>query len=285
MKPRSNRLLRMAAALLLAAPLAVAALPRPDAVPGGVAVIPLGESTGPRPDVRYDNAPVMVVKDDGHWYAVVGIGLGARPGSHSLRVSAGDGDHTMRFEVSPKEYEAQYITLKNKRHVNPYEKDLPRIRKEQARSREAFATWRDTLDIDTRFRLPVDGVVTGTFGKRRFFNNQPRRPHSGLDLAAPKGTPIKAPAAGRIVETGNYFFNGNTVFIDHGQGLVTMFCHMDSIGVKVGESVEAGQVVGAVGATGRVTGPHLHWSVSLNQERVDPVLFLPGETVVSLTGL
>lgn len=268
--------------LLLAATQWVHALPRAEAVPGGIAVIPLGDNSGLKPTVRYQKQPVMVVSAEGRWHAVVGIRLTAKPGRHELVVTRGEKSEAVSFRVADKQYETQYITLKNKRHVNPAAEDLARIRGDLARSRKAFATWTEKAEASTRFLLPVDGVVTGTFGKRRFFNKQPRRPHSGLDLAAAKGTPIKAPAPGKVIEVGNYFFNGNTVFIDHGQGLITMFCHMDSIDVAVGDTLAAGDVVGSVGATGRVTGPHLHWTVSLNDARVDPALFLSGETIASL---
>jgi murein DD-endopeptidase MepM/ murein hydrolase activator NlpD len=121
---------------------------------------------------------------------------------------------------------------------------------------------------------PVDGRYSSPFGLRRYFNDQPRKPHSGLDIAAPEGTPIQAAESGVVVETGDYFFNGKTVFIEHGQGLVTMYCHLRKIDVETGQTVTRGEKIGEVGKTGRVTGAHLHWSVSLNHAMVDPLLFL-----------
>ena len=151
---------------------------------------------------------------------------------------------------------------------------MERITRERAEMDTAFNHFRPVKRPDTDFDLPTEGIVSSSFGLRRILNDQPRSPHSGLDIAASEGTRIRSPAAGIIVATGDYFFNGNTVLIDHGQGLITMYCHMSSIRVEVGQAVNKGQYIGDVGKTGRVTGAHLHWGVSLNNARVNPGLFL-----------
>ena len=127
---------------------------------------------------------------------------------------------------------------------------------------------------DLRMYAPVPGRRSGSFGLRRIFNGQSRNPHSGMDIAAATGTPVRAPLAGRVIDTGDYFFNGNTVWLDHGGGLLSMYCHLSAVDVKPGDALQTGERLGAVGATGRVTGPHLHWSISLNRAMVDPALFI-----------
>jgi murein DD-endopeptidase MepM/ murein hydrolase activator NlpD len=274
-----KRYTTMRKTLLLAAlalPLAAAAgLPQPNPVPGGIAIIAVVQDSAPAPLVRFQQQRVLVVPANGMWQAVVGLPLSLEPGEQRLDISDRGAARTLAFQVLPKQYETQYLTLANKRQVDPSAEDLKRIAREQALSNQAFAAWSEVLADDLRFDLPARGRFSSTFGLRRFFNNQARQPHSGLDIAAPEGAPVTAPAAGVVIETGNYFFNGSTLFIDHGQGLISMYNHLSRIDVKKGTHVTRGQRIGAVGKTGRVTGAHLHWTVSLNNARVDPMLFLP----------
>ncbi len=243
-------------------------------VPGGVAVVPLGRSAQP-PSVSYDGAPVMVVKDsDGEWIAVAGIDLKAAAGRHELQVRSGGQVQKLSFDVGTKEYASQHIKLKNQSHVTPNPDQLERYRREHAEQMEAYARFRPVGPSNVLLDAPVKGRTSSPFGLRRFFNGEERNAHSGLDFAVPKGTPIQAPANGVVTIVGDYFFNGRTVFIDHGQGFITMYCHLDSISVQKGQEVKRGDVIGKVGATGRATGPHLHWNVSLNGNRVDPAIFL-----------
>ena len=249
--------------------------PQTQITPGGVAVIEIDTQPTP-PSARYRDQPVMVIRHNNHWQAVVGIPLTAATGEHRLIVQRGDKQTPVAFNVVAKEYTTQHITIKDKRKVNPSDDDLARIRRESQHIKNAFRHWNDQLLTDSlQMSLPVAGRLSSPFGLKRYFNAQPRKPHSGLDIAAAQGTPVTAPASGRIITTGDYFFNGNSVFIDHGQGLVTMFCHLDSIAVTEGQAIARGQPIGTVGMTGRATGPHLHWSISLNDARVDPILFMP----------
>jgi murein DD-endopeptidase MepM/ murein hydrolase activator NlpD len=241
-------------------------------VPGGVATV--GLETDERPEVYYRNKRVMVIGNPGDWRAIVGIPLNTDTGPHKIQVKNGMNTSDYTFTVNAKKYREQYITIKDNEMVNPSPVNMERIRNESARINRAKSAWTPSDAIPVALDLPVPGQVSSPFGFRRFFNNQPRNPHSGLDLASPEGTPILSAAAGRVVDTGNYYFNGNTVFIEHGQGLITMYCHMSEILVNEGQEVARGEIIGKVGKTGRVTAPHLHWGVILNTVSVDPTLFL-----------
>jgi murein DD-endopeptidase MepM/ murein hydrolase activator NlpD len=246
-------------------------LPRADQVPGGIALVELGVNADqPMPRVRYLDRQISVLNRDGRWLAMVGIPLDTTPGTQALLVD----DREIEFQVNEKEYATQHLTITNTRQVNPNEQDMERITAERVRINKALASWSNSDPMSRDFVAPVNGERTSSFGLRRFFNGEPRNPHSGMDIDGNEGDPIVSPSAGTVVETGDFFFNGNTVFVDHGQGLVTMYCHLSRIDVKPGQSVEAGDTLGLVGSTGRVTGPHLHWSVSLNQAMVNPGLFL-----------
>lgn len=240
-------------------------------VPGGVAVVDLGDAAQ-RPAARYRDRPVLVLREDGRrWIAVVGLPLTVKAGREQLQLDDGS---TRSFAVAARHYREQRITLKSQQQVTPNAANLARIERELAVQNDAYRQFSARQPSNLLFDRPVNGPLSSPFGLRRFFNGEERNPHSGLDFAVPAGTPVKAPAAGRVILVGDYFFNGKTVFVDHGQGLISMFCHLSQIGVKVGDELARGAVLGKVGATGRATGPHLHWNVSLNDARVDPAIFI-----------
>lgn len=268
-------------ALMLSSPLWAMILPQQAAIPGGVVIVPLSADDLAKPVVKYHKKSVAVVKSDGQWVAVVGVPLSAKIGTQRVMVTQAGESRRMLFEIEDKAYPTQHITIKDKRKVNPNKLDMTRINSESAKIKAALRHWTEKESLPIPFAWPIEGRVSGLFGRRRVFNGQARRPHSGMDIAAPTGTEIHAPAEGIVRDTGDYFFNGNTVFIDHGLGLVTMFCHLDRIDVKAGQVIEQGHVIGTVGATGRVTGPHLHLGVSLNDARVEPRLFFPERRVLN----
>jgi murein DD-endopeptidase MepM/ murein hydrolase activator NlpD len=250
--------------------------PKQRIVPGGVATIALGPSAQ-RPTARYGELPVLVVGDPSGWTALVGIPLSAKPGPATLHVQrVGAAPRSVQFTIGKASYAEQHLSVPRK-HVDLSPEDLTRYQREREHLAGVSATVSPGLPISLRMTQPVAGERSSSFGLRRVFNGQPRNPHSGMDIAAATGTPVVAAAAGRVLDTGDYFFNGRTVWLDHGGGLLTMYCHLDTIAVKTGDAIAEGARIGTVGATGRVTGPHLHFSVSLNRAMVDPALFLAGK--------
>jgi murein DD-endopeptidase MepM/ murein hydrolase activator NlpD len=254
------------AAAVLAAP--------PDAPwPGGIGVIRIpGEL---RPTVMVEGRQALVFREESDWVVLVGIPLEqAAPGTLIATVQVpGEASRAIEIDVVPNHYEEQRLTVSPK-YVDPDPAELQRINAEREIIDAALNAWSDTPLDTVGFEVPVDGRRSSSFGLRRFFNEEPRAPHKGMDIAAVSGTPIGAPLSGVVSATGDYYFNGNTVIIDHGQGLVSLYCHLSEIGVSKGETVAARDVIGKVGATGRVTGAHLHFATYLNGTAVDPALLL-----------
>ena len=245
----------LAVALLLAAPAF-------GAVQGGIEVVPLPDGAT---RATYEGRNVLVLPGSPP-RAVVGVALTAKPGQHVLRVA----DTSVPFDVVAKKYPEQRITIDNPKMVNPDPEDLKRIDREQQAMNAKF----DAFSLLDRSPFPLlrpsSGPISGQFGRRRIFNGEPRNPHMGMDIAAAAGTPILSPADGTVTLLGNFYFNGNTVFVDHGGGLISMFCHLSAFDVKEGDRVKRGATLGRVGSTGRATGPHLHWTLALNGQRIDP---------------
>ena len=254
-------------------PLTLQSLHQP--VPGGVAIVALPSTNRTPPKVTFQQKPVLVLADqEQRWVAVVGLPLDSAIQTQVLVVTDQKNSTEIKFDIKDKKYREQRITVSNSRHVNPLADDMTRITRELELQNAAYRQFSPNVPSNILFDPPVKGPLSSPFGLKRFFNGEPRAPHSGLDFAVPTGTPVVVPAAGKVLLTGDYFFNGNTVFLDHGQGLISMYCHLSVIDVKVGDALARGQVLGKVGATGRVTGAHLHWNVSLNDARVDPAIFI-----------
>jgi len=248
-------------------------LPHTSAVPGGVVTLPIEGPAGVEPVVTFDGARAMVLRDTGPWLAVVGIPLGTSPGPQHVVVKRGETTTRVSFDITAKEYAVEKLTVPPSQ-VDLSKRDLARVDKERVRIRAALTTFSPDPPATLRLLQPTPGPRSSSYGLRRFFNNESRNPHTGMDIAAPAGAPVRAPLAGHVVDVGSYFFNGNNVIVDHGAGFLTMYCHLSKIDVAVGDALVPGALIGEVGATGRVTGPHLHWGVMLNRAWVDPALFL-----------
>jgi hypothetical protein len=207
------------------------------------------------------------------WRAVIGIDLDTRPGRHDVSIVAGADRVTHLLTVKAKSFPRRELKV-DPAFVNPPPEALGRITEETARLNGVWASSSPAVLWSGPFVRPVPDAANSAFGTRSVFNGEPRSPHSGADFSSQPGTPVKSPNAGRVVLAGDLYFTGNTVVIDHGAGLLSLFAHLRAITVRESDSVTAGTVIGEVGATGRVTGPHLHWTVRLNGARVDPMSLL-----------
>jgi murein DD-endopeptidase MepM/ murein hydrolase activator NlpD len=235
---------------------------------------------GPAESVRLHafNREIPVYRvDAGTWRGIVGIDLGVRPGAYSLSIEASLGPQqlqaTYSLTVLPRRFPVRTLKV-DPALVNPPPEMGERIAREAAeleqlwRQSSAERLWRGP------FVPPVPNIVGSQFGARSIFNGQARSPHSGADFPSPTGAPVAAPNAGRVVLARDLYFSGNTVILDHGLGLFSLLAHLSVIEVHEGGSVATGEEIGKVGATGRVTGPHLHWAVRAGDARVDPLAVL-----------
>jgi Peptidase family M23 len=219
--------------------------------------------------------PFWAVGDHVH-HALLGVDLERAPGKYDLAVSGKLSDGSPLECKAVVSVIAGHFAIENLKvadqFVNPNPEESARAEKESAHMHEIYASSNPERLWAGRFRTPLDGVNTGhNFGRRRILNGEKRSPHTGLDMPAKTGTPIHASQRGRVVLAENLYFAGNAVILDHGLGVYTFYCHMSAIKVAVGDTVDAGKVIGLVGATGRVTGPHLHWSLIVNGARINPL--------------
>ncbi len=243
------------------------AMPRSLPAPGGIVVLPLERNTT---SVTFLNRKASLFKHNDRLYALLPVPLATKPGRYELFV----GGKTEKIEIEARHYAQQRLRIENRRKVEPNREDMVRIAKERKRKRSA-KSFRSAGFARVDFIWPAEGGISSPFGLRRVLNGKPRAPHRGIDIAAPEGAPVYAAADGVVVDAGDFFFSGNLVFIEHHGGLMTTYAHLKRIAVAPGRSVKKGEVIGYVGKTGRVTGPHLHFGLLVDSVYVDPLLFLP----------
>ncbi len=253
-------------------------LPNQESVPGGIVKLNLNipaDSSSVFPQAYFQEKKLLVYPSSGNYYALIGIPLKLKPGSYEIKYTDHNGSSKVKsFIVKNKKYNISRIKIKNNNMVNPDPKTQEKIISELTNIGSAVNTYTQDLPHSLILRQPVSGIPTTSFGAQRIINDQLKDPHTGMDIAAATSTPVYAAASGKVVLADNFYLPGNMVALDHGRGLVTMYAHLSEILVKPGEIIKRGDILGKVGSTGRVTGPHLHWTVRLNETPVNPALFL-----------
>jgi murein DD-endopeptidase MepM/ murein hydrolase activator NlpD len=247
----------------------------PTARPGDVVVLTIsGANAGDTLHIRaFERDLPSFPAANGNRRALVGIDLEVRPGAYTIAVGADGRRATTTLQVIRRAFATRKLTV-DPAFVNPPASELPRIEREREQLDRLWKSWTSEKFWQGAFEAPVPEPANSAFGTRSILNGEPRSPHGGADFPSPAGTPIKAPNAGRVVLADALYYTGNTVVVDHGLGLYSLFAHMTEMNVHTGDTVRSGEVLGTVGSSGRVTGPHLHWAVRLNGARVDPVVLL-----------
>jgi murein DD-endopeptidase MepM/ murein hydrolase activator NlpD len=261
-----------AAALVSAAPQIAVTASSSTARPGDVIVLTI-DSTEPLRVRAFNRDVPTFAAGKTRVRALVGVDLQIAPGPHRITIDAGKTQTTFPLRITPRKFPTRTLSV-DPAFVNPPPDAVPRIERERQQLEHLWETWTPAKLWDGPFVPPVPQPANSAFGTRTILNGEPRSPHSGADFASPAGTPIKAPNSGRVVLADALYYTGNTVVIDHGLGLYSLFAHLTELAVHTDDMVKTGDVVGTVGSTGRVTGPHLHWSVRLTGARVDPTVLL-----------
>lgn len=258
------------------APLRVSA-PAATLQPGSVLLLTIN-SDDPVPTLRArafnrELAPFPV--DARTWQVLVGIDLDVKPGTYPVEIDAGGPQTRTAYSlaVRPRRFPTRTLQV-DPDLVNPPPHEMARVAREAQQIHRLWDAPASARLWEGPFVRPVPDAANSSFGTRSIYNGEPRSPHGGTDFLSPAGRPITAPNAGRVALAGPLYFTGGTVVIDHGLGVLSLFAHLSTIGVREGDSVKTGDVIGEVGATGRVTGPHLHWAVRIGGARVDPLSLL-----------
>ena len=210
-------------------------------------------------------------------FLIYGIPYESELGRNSLKIKINNDIRYLDFNIKPKFFDTQKIRISSK-YLDLSLADQERVSTESNHLKQARDYWYDIFP-DLRFTIPANGIITGRFGTKRFYNEKVGKPHNGLDIGAEKGTKIMAPSGGKIILTGHYYYNGKFILLDHGMGLKSIFIHLDEVLVKKGQLVSKGELIGKIGNTGKSSGPHLHWSLMLNKTYVDPEYFLDDQII------
>ena len=210
-------------------------------------------------------------------FLIYGIPYESQLGKNSLKIKINNDIRYLDFNIKPKLFDTQKIRVSPK-YLDLSLADQERVSAESNHLKQARDYWYDIFP-DLRFTIPANGIITGRFGTKRFYNEKVGKPHNGLDIGAEKGTKIMAPSGGKIILTGHYYYNGKFILLDHGMGLKSIFIHLDEVLVKKGQLVSKGEIIGKIGNTGKSSGPHLHWSLMLNKTYVDPEYFLDDQII------
>ena len=241
--------------------------------PGGIVNIKLNDKKSQDIEEIYalnGKDPTLCITNDQDIHLLLPIPLDYKKNKIIVQIGRAE----LSIPIEDKKYRESRINIKDENYVNPSKKSLKRIRSESIKLEKTKKIMSPSTRKNYEMLVPVEGLVSSEFGVNRFINDLPKNRHTGMDIAAPKGTVIRAPLGGIVLINENFFYRGNVIFLDHGNGLITSYSHLDKSYIKNGEVVSTGQSIGVVGKTGRVTGPHLHWEITLQGVPIDPELFL-----------